>query len=42
MSAVDCTENLLPLMADATHAIAIDLPGVGQSPTPSAANDERR
>jgi pimeloyl-ACP methyl ester carboxylesterase len=34
-------EDLLPLMADTTHAIAIDLPGVGKSPTPPPANDKR-
>jgi pimeloyl-ACP methyl ester carboxylesterase len=34
-------EDLLPLMADTTHAIAIDLPGIGESPTPPPANDKR-
>lgn len=34
-------EELLPLMADKTHAIAIDLPGIGESPTPPSANDKR-
>ena len=34
-------EELLPLIADATHAIAIDLPGVGDSPTPPPSNDKR-
>jgi pimeloyl-ACP methyl ester carboxylesterase len=34
-------EDLLPLMEDKTHAIAIDLPGVGESPTPAPANDKR-
>jgi pimeloyl-ACP methyl ester carboxylesterase len=34
-------EEVLPLMADRTHAIAIDLPGVGDSPTPPSSNDKR-
>jgi pimeloyl-ACP methyl ester carboxylesterase len=34
-------EDVLPLMADETHAVAIDLPGVGESPAPPPANDKR-
>jgi pimeloyl-ACP methyl ester carboxylesterase len=34
-------EELLPLLADKAHAIAIDLPGIGESPAPPPANDKR-
>jgi pimeloyl-ACP methyl ester carboxylesterase len=34
-------EDMLPLMADAAHAIAIDLPGIGESPTPPPSGDTR-